>query len=179
MVEARTGGSSRRRSVKKGAAKAETDEAPEGGSVLAKFENGLPWMVSRRVGKGNVVQLATPLDSDWSTLPSKNDFVPLLHELVFALSTQRTTRNVDIGSPLVLDDAPLGELIVKDPDGKRVPHPDQGRGRPPSGSVHADRTASVYEMRSAAGAGPIERFAVNFDRKESQLTRCRRPKSRG
>jgi hypothetical protein len=165
--------------AKKGAAKAETDEVDQGGSVLAKFENGLPWMVSRRVGKGNVVQLATPLDSDWSTLPSKNDFVPLLHELVFALSTQRTTRNVDIGSPLVLDDAPLGELIVKDPDGKESRIPTKVEGDRRLAQFTRTGLPGVYEMRSAAGAGPTERFVVNFDRKESQLTPLSPPEVEG
>jgi hypothetical protein len=165
--------------AKKPAANGDASEASQGGSVLAKFENGLPWMVSRRVGKGNVVQLATPLDSDWSTLPSKNDFVPLLHELVFALSTQRTTRNVDIGSPLVLDDAPLGELIVKDPDGKESRIPTKVEGDRRLAQFTRTGLPGVYEMRSAAGAGPIERFVVNFDRKESQLTPLSPPEVEG
>lgn len=165
--------------AKKPAANGDASEASQGGSVLAKFENGLPWMVSRRVGKGNVVQLATPLDSDWSTLPSKNDFVPLLHELVFALSTQRTTRNVDIGSPLVLDDAPLGELIVKDPDGKESRIPTKVEGDRRLAQFTRTGLPGVYEMRSAAGAGPIERFVVNFDRMESQLTPLSPPEVEG
>lgn len=69
---------------------------------------GSPWIVEKRVGKGVVLQLATPLDSDWSTMPSKNDFVPFLHEIVFAFSTQKSQHNVELGLPLVLDQAPLG-----------------------------------------------------------------------
>lgn len=141
-----------------------------GGTVLAKLENGAPWLIAKRVGKGTVMQLSTPLDSEWSTLPSKNDFVPFLHEIVFAYSTQRTSRNVDLGSPLVLDQAPLGELIVKGPDGKESRTPTKIEGDRRTARFAQTTLPGVYEMRSVAGAGKPERFVVNFDRKESDLS---------
>jgi len=150
-----------------------------GGTVLAKLENGLPWIVAKRVGKGTVVQLATPLDSDWSTLPSKNDFVPFLHEIVFAYSTHRASRNVDLGSPLVLDQAPLGELIVKGPDGKETRTPTKIEGDRRTARFAQTTLPGLYEMRSAAGAGKTERFVVNFDRRESDLTALSPPEQQG
>ena len=149
------------------------------GTVLAKLENGLPWIVAKRVGKGTVVQLATPLDSDWSTLPSKNDFVPFLHEIVFAYSTQRASRNVDLGSPLVLDQAPLGELIVKGPDGQETRTPTKIEGDRRTARFAQTTLPGLYEMRSAAGAGKTERFVVNFDRRESDLTALSPPEQQG
>ncbi|MFO1006728.1 MAG: VWA domain-containing protein [Planctomycetaceae bacterium] len=147
--------------------------------VLAKFENGLPWIVEKRVGKGAVLQLATPLDSDWSTLPSKNDFVPFLHEIVFAFSTQKSQHNVELGSPLVLDQAPLGELIVKGPDGResRIPTTIEGDRR--TARFAQTSLPGLYEMRSAAGVGKVERFAVNFDRRESDLSQLSPPEQQG
>ncbi len=145
-------------------------ERAAGGTVLAKLENGAPWLIAKRLGQGTVVQMSTPLDSDWSTLPSKNDFVPFLHEVVFNYSTQRTSRNVDMGTPLVLDQAPLGELIVKGPDGKESRTPSKLEGDRRTARFAQTTLPGVYEMRSAAGAGKPERFVVNFDRAESDLT---------
>jgi len=147
--------------------------------VLAKFENGLPWIVEKRLGKGAILQLATPLDSDWSTLPSKNDFVPLLHEIVFAFSTQKSHHNVELGTPLVLDQAPLGELIVKGPDGRESRILPQVEGDRRTARFAQTSLPGLYEMRSAAGVGKVERFAVNFDRRESDLSQLSPPEQQG
>lgn len=158
------------------------EPAPEraaAGAVLAKLENGTPWLVAKRLGKGTVVQMSTPLDSDWSTLPSKNDFVPFLHEVVFNYSTQRTSRNVDMGTPLVLDQAPLGELIVKGPDEKESRIPSKLEGDRRTARFAQTTLPGVYEMRSAAGVGKPERFVVNFDRAESDLTPLSPPEVEG
>ncbi len=160
------------------AGKAAQDRSPSG-TVLAKLQNGAPWLIAKRLGKGTVVQLATPLDSDWSTLPSKNDFVPFLHEIVFAFSTQRTSRNVEMGAPLVLDQAPLGELIVKGPDGKESRTPTKMEGDRRTARFAQTTLPGVYEMRSAVGAGKPDRFVVNFDRKESDLSALTPPEEQG
>ncbi len=159
---------------------AASKERNTGGTVLAKLENGLPWLAVKRLGKGNVIQLAIPLDSDWSTLPSKNDFVPFLHDLVFAYSTQRTTRNVDLGSPLVLDQAPLGELIVKGPGGLEARTPSKLEGDRRTARFAQTTLPGVYEMHSAAAAGgKPERFVVNFDHRESDLSPLSPPEEQG
>ena len=59
--------------------------------------SGNPLVVSRRFGTGRVMLLTTPLDATWGTLPAKEDYVPLLHEMIFQLAGGRTTRNVDVG----------------------------------------------------------------------------------
>ncbi len=159
---------------------AQPAKAPKSGStVLAKLENGLPWIVEKRVGKGAVIQLASPLDSDWSTLPSKNDFVPFLHEIVFAYSTQKSRRNVDLGAPLLLDEAPLGELIVKGPDGSETRTPTRVEGDRRTARYTQTSLPGQYEMRSSTGAGKTERFVVNFDRRESDLISLSPPEQQG
>ena len=147
--------------------------------ILAKLENGLPWIIEKRVGKGAVLQLATPLDSDWSTLPSKNDFVPFLHEIVFAFSTQKSQRNVELGAPLILDEAPLGELIVKGPDGHESRTPTVIEGDRRTARYAQTSLPGLYEMHSATGAGKVERFVVNFDRRESDLASLSPPEQQG
>lgn len=153
--------------------------AISGGTVLAKLDNGAPWLITRPLGKGVVAQLAVPLDSDWSTLPSKNDFVPLLHEMVFAYSTQSTTRNVDLGAPLVLNQAALGEMVVRGPDGKETRIATKTEGDRRTARYTQAELPGVYEMRPVVGGGKTERFAVNFDRRESELARLTPPEQEG
>lgn len=151
-------------------AEATAQNRDEGSVVLAQLVNTQPWLVSRRLGKGYILQLATPLDSDWSTLPSKNDFVPFLHEIVFQYSTQRASRNVASGAPLVVIDPPLGELNVKGPTDKTIPLHSQFEGDQRVARFTQTTLSGLYEIRSAAIAEKPERFVVNFDRRESELT---------
>jgi hypothetical protein len=58
----------------------------EGSTVTARFDNGHPWAVERRQGRGQVLLLATALDAASGTLPVNPDFVPLAHEWVFHLA---------------------------------------------------------------------------------------------
>jgi len=84
---------------------------------LARFSTGEPAALRRAVGEGAVVQLAFPLDADWSTLPARGDFVSFLHELCFQLAGSQSQRNVDVGTPLVLTtpDRSLPQFVVTGP----------------------------------------------------------------
>ncbi len=70
---------------------------------LIKFTNDQPYMLSRRLGEGTIIQLAAPLDADWSTLPARNDFVPFVHELVFRFAGEESLHNVDVGMPIQVE----------------------------------------------------------------------------
>jgi len=59
----------------------------EKGSVVGgRFGNGDPFLVTRRVGLGQVMLLATSLDLRGGTLPLRQAFVPFLHEMVYFLA---------------------------------------------------------------------------------------------
>ncbi len=70
--------------------------------VIAQLGTSTPFMVTRDVGRGRVLLLATPIDADWSTLPTKQDFVAFLHEAVFYLARGKTDRNLHVGTPIVV-----------------------------------------------------------------------------
>lgn len=55
-------------------------------SVGARLNNGDPLLVSRKVGKGNVVMLGTPIDLSGGNLVTRQAFLPLLHELIYYLA---------------------------------------------------------------------------------------------
>ncbi len=133
-------------------------------------------IVLRNYGRGRVAQLAFPLDSDWSTLPAKSDFVPLLHELAFHLAGGAApSRNVQVGEPLLLAMPPDSK-----PDAFVIETPQKQEGVPAlSGDdVHPvfeygeTSLPGVYTLRPKADAGikKLEQFVVNFDRAESDLT---------
>jgi hypothetical protein len=61
-------------------------DAASGAVVGGRLNNGDPWLLSRRDGAGQIVQLASSLDLRAGNLPSREAFLPLLHELVYFLA---------------------------------------------------------------------------------------------
>lgn len=55
-------------------------------SVGARLNNGDALLVSRQIGKGNVIQLGTPIDLSGGNLVTRQAFLPFLHELVYHLA---------------------------------------------------------------------------------------------
>ncbi|MBW3541728.1 MAG: VWA domain-containing protein [Planctomycetes bacterium] len=163
--------------------------------VAARFDTGDEFLVTRRYGRGGVLLMSAPIDADWSTLPAKDDYVTLLHELILYLAAQKSSRNVEAGEPLVLSVPP--EMRVEG-------YAFHGPGKTVLDAVRAgdelravarlDDTSlpGVYEFRrrtdvpgqnppypplSKGGQGGVsapgertEHFVVNFDRGESDLT---------
>ena len=54
--------------------------------VLARFSNGAPALLERRVGPGRVLLWATTVDRDWSDLAIRPGFLPLLQQAVLYLA---------------------------------------------------------------------------------------------
>lgn len=145
--------------------------------VIAKLTTGDPWIVMRRHRRGMTAVLTSSLDADWNTLPAKTDFVPWLHELLFSLASTSTSRNLEIGMPLVLNIPP--ELKINDFEfigpGNKSFVPDRVHDElQPRATLNEAPLPGVYRFsRKAPAAKPSdsdEYFVVNFDRSESDLT---------
>lgn len=136
----------------------------------ARLQTLDPLVVSSSLGRGAVVQLAVPLDADWSTLPTRNDFVPFVHELVFSLVSRGSSRNVAVGAPLRLA---LGEREhARDwtfiaPDGTRTPG--RSGGEPSRTAELTARLAGTYEAEFGPDPRRREYFVALADRAESDL----------
>lgn len=80
-------------------------EDPTSGSipiVLAQLDNGDPLLVEKKLGEGSVIQMATACDADWSDLPMRPFYVPMMQQLVTTMATQLTPpRNITTGEPAV------------------------------------------------------------------------------
>jgi hypothetical protein len=89
--------------------------------VLAAFDNGQPFLVSRAIGRGSVLFVASGLLSPWNTLPRTNAmllFDRLLREMLCATLPARTIDTVDV-LPLPLSPRDRHATIrLKRPDGR-------------------------------------------------------------
>lgn len=140
--------------------------------VHAKIATGDPLVVTREYGAGMALQLAVPLDADWTTMPSKNDFVPFVHEMVFLLAGRTAGRNVDVGMPLqlpVADGQTPESWTFHGPDGSEIPAVAAGDELRPLAQLPSASLPGVYRAVSAADPDRGEFFVVNFDRSESDL----------
>ena len=141
-------------------------------TVAARLTSGDALLVTRRYGRGAVMLMTVPLDADWSTLPAKPDFVALLHEIVFNLSSSTSTHNVDPGMPLLAplpEHAKVEEFTVFGPGQTRFEAAPAGDDLRPMLALSETQLAGVYTLRRSHG--DERHFVVNFDRAESDLTR--------
>ena len=147
--------------------------------IAARLTTGDPLLVIRNYGRGGVVLMTSPIDADWSTLPAKPDYVALLHELVFHLAAGKTTRNVEVGTSLLLPvpaDLPIDRYAFFGPGKTEFPPTPAGDELRPLARLDDTRLPGVYrfgpkqERPGLEGGGSAEYFVVDFDRGESDLT---------
>ncbi len=141
---------------------------------LIKLTNGQPYMFSRRLGEGVIIQLAAPLDADWSTLPARNDFVPFVHELVFRFAGMETAHNVHVGMPIQVElqeDQRPRDFLVTGPgiEGAIPEFARQGKNNFASFSeTSIPGRYTFHEVNAPQDLGIP--FVVTDDREESNLT---------
>ncbi len=71
-----------------------------GGAVIARFANGVPAILTRRVGRGTVVLFTTSAGKSWSNFPLCPAFVMLLRRtLAYAVQAAQPQLNGVVGSP--------------------------------------------------------------------------------
>ncbi len=141
-------------------------DAMGGTEVLARFDDGLPAMIERRVGSGLVLMLATPLDAQNGDLPLQPAFLPLVRQLVLHTSGR--------------DAVPLWRSTAENwslPDGLKDPvvrAPDESLLRPKRdslGSAVPLADAGLYAAFAGSVSGaPDALLAVNTPSAESELT---------
>lgn len=78
------------------------DTKDTGAEVLAHLDDGAPLLVQKRMGRGTVLFLGTSAQRDWTNLPLKPIFLPMMVQMAFHLGgAQQVYRNSIAGSPLV------------------------------------------------------------------------------
>jgi len=141
------------------------------GTVLARFDDGAPALVEKRVGAGRVLVWLSSLDLVWNDLAVKPVFLPFVHQMARHLAAYREAAPwLTIGD--VLDPAAVGPAsrngaprAIVSPSGQRLPLDGEGPD-----VVELDEQG-FYELRGLqAGAEPAMIVAANVDLKESDLS---------
>jgi len=140
-------------------------------AVLARLDSGDPFLVEKRFGEGRVIQCAIPCDADWSNLPMRPFYLPLMQQLTTYLASKVfPPRNVEVGRTLVafLPPSEAGRrAVLTDPEGKTHELKAVPRGARAVIEYAQTRQPGLYTLEVAGG----ERlhFVVNTDRRESDL----------
>jgi hypothetical protein len=141
--------------------------------VLARLETGDPFLVERAVGHGRVIACATAANADWSNLPARPFYLPLVQRLcVHLASTVHPSRNLEVGHALTafLPAAAAGKkALLTGPDGASIELPvvkKEERGVVESAPLYQP---GLYTLQPP-GAQPLH-YVVNADRRESDLAR--------
>ncbi len=165
--------------------------------VLARLDDGEPLLVQRNAGQGKVLMLGASAHVDWSNLPLRPIFLPLVTQLTFDLAgIERANRNLIAGQPLVLVAQPPsagsasgasssqpGAAVPQPPVEVEVTRPGGETLRLPASSEfrYADtHEIGIYVLRplGAAAAGQTA-YAVNFDPDEADPAKIERQQLEG
>jgi hypothetical protein len=142
-----------------------------GPTILARLSSGDPFLAEKTFGNGRVIECAIPCDADWSNLPMRPFYLPLLQRLtIYLASTVFPPRNLEVSKPLVafLPAADAGKkatLVLPDGTAREVAVVRKGE----RGLVEYDRTQEPGLYTLNAPGSSVTHFVVNASRKESDL----------
>ena len=134
----RTGGASVFASVRFGKVMGVDPRLEDDAEVVLRYSDALPALLERQVGSGRVLLFTSTLDDDWTDLPLRSIFVPLVHQLARSLSDS-----------LLLDGAALVEA------GGTLPLPLPPDPRVPAWVVAPDGTEIQLETGAADAEGRV------------------------
>jgi len=168
-------------------------EPSEDSKTIAKFNNDIPAILERKIGRGSVFLFNTNVsDLSWSNFALKPIFLPILHQTVIYAISEKENRtdaiNLEVGTPFLgfYYDYPSNPVFIKNVSqddnspSNKLPAPTRlksGAGSQVSvvgnnGIVKYDSTHSpgIYQIE-IQGKERIKRdfFAVNIDTSESNL----------
>ncbi|MEX0641165.1 MAG: hypothetical protein WD468_00610, partial [Pirellulales bacterium] len=146
-------------------------------TIVARFENGDPALVEKRLGKGQVYFLASGWQPSDSQLARSWKFVLLVSVLVEgrrAGQSDRVYYVVDEPVPMGEDVEFAGVRAINKPDGEKVvlaadAREFRGADQPGLYSIESSsRVSPAHDVASFAENGLQETFAVNLDPAESR-----------
>ena len=149
-------------------------------NVILRYESGAPALIEREVGKGRVMLLTTSADREWTDLPIRAGFLPLMREIARALvgaSDEDDAATLLVGEPRLLSVAgDVQTLEITRPDGSVWIGKRERAGASQSLAFLGTDQIGLYRVRAAGPDGtfvrqPTQDFAVNLDPRESNSTR--------
>jgi len=147
--------------------------------VLLRYTDGLPAVLERKVGKGRVLLLTSTVDDDWTDLPLRSIFVPLVHQFARSLSNTLAldSRGVfEVGEPVpvVVPSDPHQEAWLRGPGEVEVRLDPLAADESGHTLFRAGRTVGHYSLfwENPDGGEPLAkgRFSLRVPGRESRLT---------
>jgi hypothetical protein len=149
------------------------------GKPLIALANGDPLLLEQKVGAGKVMLMTTSADRDWSDLPVKTVFLPLIQSLTQYLAGGKRG-NLDAGiavgakKELSFPASFVGRnLRVTKPDKQNVEVAIVGAKERATATVEENDKAGIYRLALPAGgdkdSGAPQLYAVNAPFMESRL----------
>ena len=146
----------------------------QGAQIIARFDDGAPALVERRVGNGRVLVWTSTLDLQGNDLPLKSVFLPFVHRMVTTLASYSERPSwltvgdvLDAARPAPVPGATrlITPRVVLTPSGERVTLDGEGP------DVLELSEQGFYEVRAQGrDAAPPMTVASNIDLGESDLT---------
>ncbi len=151
----------------------------EGSRVLLRYTDGLPALIERQVGKGRVFLFTSSIDDDWTDLPLRSVFVPLIHQIARSLSHslgQDFGEPLEVGQPMLISVPSDSNRVawLRGPGGSEIRIDSLGADEEGRISFHEAREPGHYrlywgDLRS--GEEHLKgRFSVRVPQRESRLT---------
>ena len=146
-------------------------------NAFARLDSGDPFLVEKKFGEGRVILCAAPCDADWSNLPLRPFYLPLMQRLVtYLASTVFPARNLEPGQPAVAflpAESANKKAAITDPLGEKHEVPVVAKGG--RGVVEFAKTQRPGLYVLAAPDGTTIHFVVNINREESDLRQLTEP----
>jgi hypothetical protein len=153
-------------------------------SVVLRYENGAPALVASEVGRGRVLLLTTTVDREWTDLPIRPGFLPLMQEAARYLAGAPGSDSISALTVGQRREIPLGgedrRVEVVKPDGDTRWLTPEARAPEPHGRRSVTFTETdepgLYRVRASQNDGKAaeratESFVVNLDPAESDPAR--------
>ncbi len=137
--------------------------------VLARFDDGSPALLERRVGRGRVLYWASAFTRSAGDLVLQPVFVPFVQQLVrYAGAGAETPTSLTVGNAIDVNNLVPADrdAVVFSPSGERI------RVAASTGQARSIRLseAGIYQVRGTGEGAATQLVAVNVDVAESDLT---------
>ena len=146
---------------------------PESDAVLAWIDDAVPGIIERSVGAGRVLLFNTTAGDDWSDLPRRKSFVPLVDRVLTYLSAGGARRDFPVGETVTLPlaDWKAGEtLSVRGPGGANLTPTFASAGGRNLLRLGPLMEPGVYRVERPDASGKSFPFVVNVGTADSTMT---------
>ncbi len=140
------------------------------GNVLARFDDAEPAIIEHPLGAGRVLLFNTSANDEWSDLPRRKAFLPLVDRTLARLSSAGYRKSYVVGDTIILPVANAGigkDVAVVAPGGSKIPtRMLMGRNT----LVRTDPVTEVGVYHVEIDGKTEKAFTVNTSRTDSPLS---------